>query len=180
MKAPMSNPADCEVRGVIRFLQADNVRPSGIHRRLVAVYGEHVMNAASVRKWCTMGENMFMTLRDECDPLSSQTHWSIEWETAFRRFCCWFPWFPKEHTFSFSSLLEMATSILLTHSLWMRRTGLLRLFHLAAHTTPFVRKQEAQLRHSIWTNTGIVLTLPHIFSFVELALACRLLCGRWF
>ena len=57
MNAPISNPADCEVRGVIRFLQAENVRPSEIHRRLVAVYGEHVMNAASVRKWCTMFTN---------------------------------------------------------------------------------------------------------------------------
>ena len=57
MNAPISNPADCEVGGVIRFLLAENVRPSEIHRRLVAVYGEHVMNAASVRKWCTMFRN---------------------------------------------------------------------------------------------------------------------------
>ena len=57
MNAPISNPADCEMRGVIRFLQAENVRPSEIHRRLVAVYGEHVMNAASVRKWCTNFRN---------------------------------------------------------------------------------------------------------------------------
>ena len=57
MNAPISNPADCEVRGVIRFLQAENVRPSEIHRRLVAVYGEHAMNAASVRKWRTMFRN---------------------------------------------------------------------------------------------------------------------------
>jgi len=57
MNAQISNPADCEVRGVIRFLQAKNIRPSEIHRRLVAVYGEHVMNAASVRKWCTMFRN---------------------------------------------------------------------------------------------------------------------------
>jgi len=56
-EAPISNPADCEVRGVIRFLQVENVRPSEIHRRLVAVYGEHVMNTASVRKWCTMFRN---------------------------------------------------------------------------------------------------------------------------
>jgi len=42
---------------VIRFLQAENVRPSKIHRRLVAVYGEHVMNAASFRKWCIMFTN---------------------------------------------------------------------------------------------------------------------------
>jgi len=58
MNVPISKPADCEVRGVIRFLQAENVRPSEIHRRHVAVYGEHVMNAASVRKWCTMFRNV--------------------------------------------------------------------------------------------------------------------------
>ena len=57
MDAQISNPADCEVRGVIRFLQAENVRPIEIHRRLVAVYGEQVMNAANVRKWCIMFTN---------------------------------------------------------------------------------------------------------------------------
>ena len=57
MNALISNPADCEVRSVIRFLQAENVRPCEIHQRLVAVYGEHVMNAASVRKWCIMFTN---------------------------------------------------------------------------------------------------------------------------
>ena len=57
MNAPISNPTECEVRGVIRFLQPENVRPSKIHRRLVAVYGEHVMNANSVRKWCTVFRN---------------------------------------------------------------------------------------------------------------------------
>jgi len=57
MSVPISNPADCEARGVIRFLQTENVRPSEIHRRLVAVYGEHVMNAAIVRKWCTVFRN---------------------------------------------------------------------------------------------------------------------------
>ena len=57
MNALISNPADREVRGVIRFLQAENVRPCEIHQRLVAVYGEHVMNAASVRKWCIMFTN---------------------------------------------------------------------------------------------------------------------------
>jgi len=57
MNALISNPADCEVRGVIRFLQAKNVRPCEIHQRLVAVYGEHVMNAANVRKRCIMFTN---------------------------------------------------------------------------------------------------------------------------
>ena len=57
MNALISNPADCEVRGVIRFLQAENVRLCEIHQRLVADYGEHVMNAASARKWCIMFTN---------------------------------------------------------------------------------------------------------------------------
>ena len=57
MNAPISNPADFEVRGVIRFLLAENIRPSEIRGRLVAVYGEHVMNATSLRKWCTMFRN---------------------------------------------------------------------------------------------------------------------------
>ena len=42
---------------MIQFLHAENVRPIQIHRRLVAVHGEHVMNAACVRKWCTMFRN---------------------------------------------------------------------------------------------------------------------------
>ena len=57
MNALISNPADCEVRGVIRFLEAENVRPCEIHQILIAVYGEGVMNAASVRKWCIMFTN---------------------------------------------------------------------------------------------------------------------------
>jgi len=57
MNALISNPADCEVRGVIRFLRAENVRPCEIRQRLVAVYGEYFMNAASARKWCIMFTN---------------------------------------------------------------------------------------------------------------------------
>ena len=57
MNALISTPAACEVRGVIRLLQAENVRPCEIHQRLVAVYGEHVMNVASVRKWFIMFTN---------------------------------------------------------------------------------------------------------------------------
>jgi hypothetical protein len=52
MNALISHPADCEVRGVIRFLQAENVRLCEI-----AVHGEDVMNAASVWKWCIMFTN---------------------------------------------------------------------------------------------------------------------------
>jgi len=31
------------------------------------------------------GEQMFMTLRDQGDPLSSQTHWSKRWTASFQR-----------------------------------------------------------------------------------------------
>ena len=64
MNAPISNPVDCEVRGVIPFLQAENVIPSEIHGRLVAVYGKHVMNAVSVRKWCIMFTNWRTDIHD--------------------------------------------------------------------------------------------------------------------
>jgi hypothetical protein len=63
MNAPISNPADCEVRGVIRYKKEENVRPSEIHRRLVAVYGEHVMKAAIVRKWYTNVVNDLQMMR---------------------------------------------------------------------------------------------------------------------
>jgi hypothetical protein len=47
-------PADCEVRSVIRFLNAQNVRAIDIHRQLTAVHGEGEMNELSVRKWYRM------------------------------------------------------------------------------------------------------------------------------
>jgi hypothetical protein len=44
MNKKIDNPADCEVRSVIRFLNAQNVRAIEIHRQLMAVYDEGVMN----------------------------------------------------------------------------------------------------------------------------------------
>jgi hypothetical protein len=52
MNKKIDNSADCEVRSVIRFLNAQNVRAIDIHRQLTAVYGEGVMNESSVRKCC--------------------------------------------------------------------------------------------------------------------------------
>jgi transposase len=54
MNKKIDIPADCEVRSVIRFLNAQNVRAIDIHRQLTAEYGEGVMNESSVRKWCRM------------------------------------------------------------------------------------------------------------------------------
>jgi hypothetical protein len=47
----MESPTKCEVRSVIRFLQAKGERPAEIHKHIVAVYG-NVMNRQNVTKWC--------------------------------------------------------------------------------------------------------------------------------
>jgi transposase len=47
----IERPADCEIRSVIRFLNARNVKPADIHRQVCEVYGENVMSDGMVRKW---------------------------------------------------------------------------------------------------------------------------------
>ena len=49
MAAPIQSPAKCEVRSVIRFLNAEGERPAEIHKQIVAVYG-NVMNRQNVVK----------------------------------------------------------------------------------------------------------------------------------
>jgi len=51
MAAPIQSPAKCEVRSVIRFLNAKVERPAEIHKQNVAVYG-NVMHRQNVMKWC--------------------------------------------------------------------------------------------------------------------------------
>jgi hypothetical protein len=48
---PIQSPTKCEVRSVIQFLNAKGERPAGIHKQIVAVYG-NVMNQQNVTKWC--------------------------------------------------------------------------------------------------------------------------------
>jgi len=52
MELPLAAPAKCEVRAVIRFLNAKGVNPIEIHRQLTEVYGESCMDVKNVRKWC--------------------------------------------------------------------------------------------------------------------------------
>ena len=53
--------ADCEIRPVIRLLNAKNVLPSEIHHQICQVYGDNAMSDGMVRKWVRMfnegGEN---------------------------------------------------------------------------------------------------------------------------
>jgi len=46
--------AYCEIRSVIRFLNARNVLPSEIHHQICQVYGENAMSDGMVRKWVRM------------------------------------------------------------------------------------------------------------------------------
>jgi hypothetical protein len=48
----IQNPAKCEVRAVIRFLHAKGETAAEIHRQLVSVYSEDVMNRQKVEKCC--------------------------------------------------------------------------------------------------------------------------------
>ena len=50
----IQNPAACEMRSVIRFLHAKNMKPAEIHRQICDVYGEHVMSISMVRRWVQM------------------------------------------------------------------------------------------------------------------------------
>ncbi|XP_064479391.1 histone-lysine N-methyltransferase SETMAR-like [Ornithodoros turicata] len=52
MELPLDATAKCELRAVIRFLNAKGVQPIEIHRQLVEVYGGSCMGVKNVRKWC--------------------------------------------------------------------------------------------------------------------------------
>jgi len=51
MAAPIQSLAKCEVRSVIRFLNAKCERPAEIQKQIFAVCG-NVMNRQNVTKWC--------------------------------------------------------------------------------------------------------------------------------
>ncbi|GBM73510.1 hypothetical protein AVEN_103941-1 [Araneus ventricosus] len=60
-----ADPADCEVRSVIRFLNAKKIKPAEIHRQLVEIYGEHVMTDGMVRKWVRQFNDGRTNVHDE-------------------------------------------------------------------------------------------------------------------
>jgi len=57
--------ADCEIRSVIRCLNARNVLPSEIHHQICQVYGDNGMSDGMVRKWVRMFNEGRETLHDE-------------------------------------------------------------------------------------------------------------------
>lgn len=65
MAAAIDSPADCEVRGVIRFLWAKKMPPVEIHRELCSVYGENIMSYTAVKKWCQLFREGRTNVHDE-------------------------------------------------------------------------------------------------------------------
>jgi histone-lysine N-methyltransferase SETMAR len=61
----IDSPADCEIRSVIRFLNARNVAPVDIHRQICEVYGDNAMSDGMVRKWVRMFNDGRVTVHDE-------------------------------------------------------------------------------------------------------------------
>jgi len=57
--------AGCEIRYVIRFLNARNVLPSEIHHQICHVYGDNVMSDGMVRKWARMFNEGRENVHDE-------------------------------------------------------------------------------------------------------------------
>ena len=57
--------ADCEIRSVIRFLNARNVLPSEIHHQICKVYGDNAMSDGMVRKWVRMFNEGWENMNDE-------------------------------------------------------------------------------------------------------------------
>ena len=57
--------ADCEIRSVIRFLNARNVLPSEVHQQICQVYGDNAMSDGMVRKWVRMFNEGRENVHDE-------------------------------------------------------------------------------------------------------------------
>jgi hypothetical protein len=48
----IENPARCEIRSVIKFLNVKNIRLDEIYRQVCEVYGENAVSDGIVRRWC--------------------------------------------------------------------------------------------------------------------------------
>ncbi|GFV69003.1 histone-lysine N-methyltransferase SETMAR [Trichonephila clavipes] len=51
MSVLIENPAACEIRFVIRFLNAKKVKPIEIYRQICEVYGQNAKSDSMVRRW---------------------------------------------------------------------------------------------------------------------------------
>ncbi|VVC34601.1 Hypothetical protein CINCED_3A010345 [Cinara cedri] len=65
MDKRMENSATRELRSVIRFLNAKNVKPVDTRRQICEVYGENAMSDSMVRRWVRLFNEGRTNVRDE-------------------------------------------------------------------------------------------------------------------
>ena len=65
MSKTIEGPADCEIRSVIRFLNARNVLPSEINHQICQVYGDNAMSDGMVRRLVRMFNEGRANMHDE-------------------------------------------------------------------------------------------------------------------
>jgi [histone H3]-lysine36 N-dimethyltransferase SETMAR len=65
MCAAIQNPANCEVRSVIKFLCAKGHKPIEIYRQLCEVYGNKAITEGGVRQWCIRFKDGRTNVHDE-------------------------------------------------------------------------------------------------------------------
>jgi len=65
MLKTIEGAANCEIRSVIRFLNARNVLPSAIHHQICQVYGDNAMSDDMVRKCVRMFNEGRQNVHDE-------------------------------------------------------------------------------------------------------------------
>ncbi|PNF43793.1 hypothetical protein B7P43_G09754 [Cryptotermes secundus] len=65
MEALIPTPADCEVRSVMKFFNAQSIALIEIHRQLCQVYGPNVMSKQMVRRWCRQFSAGRQSVHDE-------------------------------------------------------------------------------------------------------------------
>ncbi|GBN81910.1 hypothetical protein AVEN_126618-1 [Araneus ventricosus] len=61
----IDRPASCEIRAVIRFLNARNIRPCEIYSQISETYEEDAMIEGMVRKWVRMFSEGRENVQDE-------------------------------------------------------------------------------------------------------------------
>jgi hypothetical protein len=73
----IENPASCEIRSVIKFLNAENVLRAEIYRKVCEVYGENAMSDGMVRRWRKMDWRQTSTRghRNLCPGMTDVSVW---------------------------------------------------------------------------------------------------------
>jgi transposase len=54
MSVQIENPASCEIRSIIKFFNAKNIRPAEIYEQVCEIYGGNAMSDGTVRRWGRM------------------------------------------------------------------------------------------------------------------------------